>query len=502
MLFVCFFFVPFVVNKPLQLIVPSTKIMEDLQKVKQALKKQFAFDPTQGQEKLIDAISKFLIAPEQQAAFLIKGYAGTGKTTIISALVKMLPEFKIKSVLLAPTGRAAKVLSNYSGKIAFTIHKKIYKQKATGGGTLQFVRQPNLHTNTLFIVDEASMISNQGDDLKSSNQKNLLDDLIHYIYEGTNCKLILIGDTAQLPPVGSNESPALDLDYLKSSFDLEINAIELTEVVRQKKRSGILENATKVRELIRNGSEIIPEFITKGYPDIYRMTGERLEDGLNYAYNKFGVEDTIIICRSNKNANLYNQQIRSRIRWMEEEIATGDYMMVVRNNYFWLSEESQAGFIANGDIIEILKVKGYLELYGFRFANVLYRLVDFPNEPPVESTIMLDTIMAETPALSYADNKRLYEAVMEDYMDIPDKRKRVQEVKKNPYFNALQVKFAYAVTCHKAQGGQWKAVFIDQGYLTDEKVNTEFLRWLYTAITRASEELFLVNFNTQFFDES
>lgn len=476
--------------------------MEDLQKVKLALKKQFAFAPTQGQEKLIDAISKFLIDPDQRAAFLIKGYAGTGKTTIISALVKMLPEFKMKSVLLAPTGRAAKVLSNYSGKAAFTIHKKIYKQKATGGASLQFIRQLNLHTNTLFIVDEASMISNQGDDLKSSNQKNLLEDLIDYIYEGSNCKLILIGDTAQLPPVGSSESPALDLDYLKSSFDIEIKAVELTEVVRQKQQSGILENATKVRELIRQGAEIIPQFMTKGYPDIFRMTGERLEDGLNYAYNKFGVEDTIIICRSNKHANLYNQQIRSRIRWMEEEIATGDYMMVVRNNYFWLSEESQAGFIANGDIIEILKVKGYIELYGFRFANVLYRLVDFPNEPPVESTIMLDTIMAETPALSYADNKRLFDAVMEDYMDIPDKRKRIQEVKKSPYFNALQVKFAYAVTCHKAQGGQWKAVFVDQGYLTEEKVNTEFLRWLYTAITRASDELFLVNFNTQFFEEN
>jgi exodeoxyribonuclease-5 len=473
----------------------------DIQKVNAALRKQFAFDPTPGQDLLISAISNFMLSTASHDTFLIKGYAGTGKTSIVSALVKTLPEFKLKSVLLAPTGRAAKVLSNYSGKPAYTIHKKIYKQKATGGSALQFVRQMNLHTNTLFIVDEASMINNQSDEIKSSTQKNLLDDLMDYVFEGSQCKLILIGDTAQLPPVGSDASPALDEEYLKAAFDLSLTVIELTEVVRQKKRSGILENATGLRERIRTETAGIPQFGTKGFSDIYRMTGERLEDGLNYAYNKYGVEDSIIICRSNKQANLYNQQIRARIRWMEEDVATGDYMMVVRNNYFWLPEESQSGFIANGDIIEILKVKGYMELYGFRFAKVLFRLIDFPNEQPIESIIILDTIMSESPALSYADNKKLFEAVMEDYADIPQKYKKIQEVKKSPYFNALQVKFAYAVTCHKAQGGQWKAVFVDQGYLTEENVNTEFLRWLYTAITRASDELFLVNFNDKFFGE-
>lgn len=340
-----------------------------------------------------------------------------------------------------------------------------------------------------------------GDETSDFSKSSLLNDLITYVYGGKGCKLILIGDTAQLPPVGVGESPALNEEYLKTSFDLEIISNELTEVVRQQQYSGILENATGVRELIASGEETFPQFITKGYKDMYRMTGERLEDGLNYAYSKFGIEDSMVVCRTNKQANQYNQHIRNRILSREEELSSGDFLMVVRNNYFWLPEESAAGFIANGDIVEIVRIRGHEILYGFRFAKVVVRLIDYPLEPTFDAIIMMDTIMMETPALTYADSSKLFDTVMDDYADEASRAKRVEKVKNNPYFNALQVKFAYAVTCHKAQGGQWKSVFVDQGYLTDEMVNTEYLRWLYTAITRATAELFLVNFNDKFFLE-
>jgi exodeoxyribonuclease-5 len=352
----------------------------------------------------------------------------------------------------------------------------------------------------LFIIDEASMISDQVHDY---SRQSLLQDLISYVYNGKNCKLMLVGDTAQLPPVGSAISPALNEQFVSDQFRLKVFTYELTDVVRQEKESGILFNATQLRELVRKGEEVFPKFKIRGYKDIFRMTGERLVEGLNYAYDKYGMENTIVICRSNKNANAYNQNIRNRILYREEELTGGDHIMVVRNNYFWLKPEDNSGdFIANGDIARIRKVRRIEEQYGFRFAELVIELLDYPDEEPLSCKVMLDTLYAETPSLSNADNKRFYEAVLQDYMHIENKKFRMEELKKDPYYNALQIKFAFAVTCHKAQGGQWPAVFIDQGYLTDEMLNTEFLRWLYTGVTRSNKELFLVNFSDQFFLEN
>lgn len=463
------------------------------------LEEQFGKTPTPQQFEVFQLLQRFLKAGEGDECFMLRGYAGTGKTTLISALVKVLPKINRKSVLMAPTGRAAKVISSYSGKQAFTIHKKIYRKKEAASPEMNFVLADNLAENTLFIVDEASMISDQSGEF---SRQSLLHDLISYVYNGKNCKLMLVGDTAQLPPVGSAESPALNPAILKDQFGLELFTYELTDVVRQEKASGILFNATRIREMIRTETETFPQFEVKGYPDVYRMTGEKLVEGLNYAYTKFGMDNTLVVCRSNKNANSYNQNIRNRILYREEELTGGDYIMVVRNNYFWLqTEEKSSSFIANGDIGRIRKVRNLHEQYGFRFAEIVLELVDYPDDEPLTCKVLLDTLYADTPSLSATDSKRLFEAVMEDYQHIQNKRLRLQEIKKDPYYNALQIKFAFAVTCHKAQGGQWDAVFIDQGYLTEEMLNTEFLRWLYTGITRSSKELFLVNFSDQFFAE-
>lgn len=468
-----------------------------MQHIHVLLEQQFGKIPTQQQLEVFKLLEAFLKTVEGTECFMLKGYAGTGKTTLISALVKVLPKINLKSVLLAPTGRAAKVISNYSGKQAFTIHKKIYRKKVAASPEMNFVLGDNLAENTLFIVDESSMISDQMGDF---GRQSLLHDLISYVYNGKNCRLMLVGDTAQLPPVGSADSPALNISVLKDHFALDVFSYELTDVVRQEKASGILFNATSIRELIRNEASSFPQIELKGFPDVFRMTGEKLVEGLNYAYNKFGMDNTLVVCRSNKNANAYNQNIRNRILYREEELTGGDYIMVVRNNYFWLQEEEGNGsFIANGDIGRIRKVRNLHEQYGFRFAEIVLELIDYPNDEPLTCKVLLDTLYADTPSLSAADSKRLFEAVMEDYQHIENKRLRLQEIKKDPYYNALQIKFAFAVTCHKAQGGQWDAVFIDQGYLTDEMLNVEFLRWMYTGITRSSKELFLVNFSDQFF---
>jgi exodeoxyribonuclease-5 len=431
----------------------------------------------------------------------LKGYAGTGKTTIVGALVKALKHYNYKSVLLAPTGRAAKVITNYSGRKAFTIHKRIYRKKSALNVDESFNIADNLASNTLFIVDEASMVSDQ---LSGNNRDTLLNDLVKYVYNKKNCKLLLVGDTAQLPPVGSDESPALDAQLMKSEFFLDVFSYEMTDVLRQQKDSGILFNVTRIRDMIRKGKETMPQIITKGYKDVFRMTGERLEEGLEYAYNKYGNENTLIICRSNKNANLYNKQIRARLLWREEELTGGDQIMIVKNNYFWLQEqeESSTGFIANGDIAKIRKVRKIEEIYGFRFADVQIEFIDYAEDPILDCKIMLDTLYSESPALSPTDQKRFYLEVMKDYDHITNKRAKHQELKLNPYYNALQIKFAYAITCHKAQGGQWGAVFVDQGYLTDDMVNLDFLRWFYTACTRATNELFLVNFSDKFYKEA
>ncbi len=466
------------------------------------LLQSFPFEVTSGQRALFNMLSEFILNINSDQIFVLRGYAGTGKTTIVSSLVKSLPAVNGKTVLLAPTGRAAKVLSNYTGKQAFTIHKKIYYRKPDNDGGMAFTLQQNLHTDTIFIVDEASMISNSGG-LNASGTfggGSLLDDLISYVFNGNNCKLIFIGDTAQLPPVGLDVSPALDMDFLKASFSFQVDGFELTEVVRQTEDSGILTNATTIRNQIKNERDGKPHFDVKDFKDIVRLGGEDLEDTLNSAYSKYGAEDTMVICRSNKRANIFNQQIRARIRWQENELSSGDYMMVVKNNYFWLPEESKAGFIANGDIVELMSIGKIQEMHGFRFADVRMRMIDYPDEPELETRLLLDTIMSEAPALSQEENKRLYNSVSADYSDVADRRMRLKKVKEDGFFNALQVKFAYAVTCHKAQGGQWPCVFVEQGYLTDEMINTEYMRWLYTAVSRASEKLYLVNFNNDFFE--
>jgi len=471
-----------------------------MQPIQFLLEQHFGKTPTSQQLEVFGLLERFLRSGHGDECFMLRGYAGTGKTTLISALVRVLPRINRKSVLLAPTGRAAKVISSYSGKQAFTIHKRIYRKKEAASPEMNFVLADNLAENTLFIVDEASMISDEAGDF---SRQSLLSDLVSYVYNGKNCQLMLVGDTAQLPPVGSPESPALNVSVLKDHFALDVFTYELTDVVRQEKASGILFNATRIRELIRTEQSTFPQIEIRGFPDVFRMTGEKLVEGLNYAYSKFGMDNTLVVCRSNKNANAYNQNIRNRILYREEELTGGDYIMVVRNNYFWLqNEDNSSSFIANGDIGRIRKVRNMHEQYGFRFAEIVLELVDYPDDEPLTCKVLLDTLYADTPSLSSADSKRLFEAVMEDYQHIENKRMRLQEIKKDPYYNALQIKFAFAVTCHKAQGGQWEAVFIDQGYLTEEMLNTEFLRWLYTGITRSSKELFLVNFSDQFFGKS
>lgn len=462
----------------------------------------FPFETTSGQRTLFIKLSEFILNKNSDQIFVLKGYAGTGKTTIVRSLVKSMPAVNGKTVLLAPTGRAAKVLSNYTEKQALTIHKKIYYRKPESAEGLAFTLQQNLHTDTIFIVDEASMISNSGG-LNSNGMfggGSLLDDLISYVFNGNNCKLLFIGDTAQLPPVGLDVSPALDIDFLKASYSFQLDWFELTEVVRQASDSGILTNATEIRNQIKNKLGNKPHFLLNGFKDVIRLGGDELEDALNSAYSKYGAEESMVICRSNKRANIFNQQIRTRIRWQENELSAGDLMMVVKNNYFWLPEESKAGFIANGDIIQLTSIGRIQEMHSFRFADVRMRMIDYPDEPELETRLLLDTIMSDAPALSQEENKRLYESVSADYADIADRRLRLKKVKEDSFFNALQVKFAYAITCHKAQGGQWPCVFVEQGYLTDEMINTEYLRWLYTAVSRASEKLYLVNFNKDFFE--
>lgn len=457
--------------------------------------------PTSDQQDLIDRMGRFLDWKVEKTAFIIRGYAGTGKTTSVGALVKTLPHFGWKSVLMAPTGRAAKVLSAFSGKTAFTIHRKIYQVKRGRSGEMKLMRSKNLHSNTIFIVDEASMISDlvglSGNSVY--NQTSLLDDLVEYVYNEKNCKLIFIGDTAQLPPVGMDLSPALDPAALKAAYGMNLKGVELKSVLRQSEGSGILHNATKLRINLAKGLHEV-KFDLNSFCDIEAITGAELEDKLQECYSRYGEEQTLIISRSNKRANIFNQQIRARIKFQESEVSTGDYLMIVKNNYFWLEGESEAGFIANGDIAEIESVKNTEEIYGFRFADVNLRLVNYDKQPTLDVKILLDSIMSEYPSLSPEENQQLFDKVMEDYIDIPDRRKKFKELKKNPYFNALQVKFANAVTCHKAQGGQWSAVFVDQGYLSQEMLDVEFSRWLYTALTRATEKLYLVNFNELFFD--
>ena len=472
--------------------------------LKQILLSNFPHEPTSGQVELISMISEFLLDTEERNLLVIKGYAGTGKTSIVKSITDVLEKYNHGCVLLAPTGRSAKVLANYSGKKAITIHKKIYRLYSGSEGVVRLTLSQNQHKNTLFIVDEASMIANSSTGQEGSmfSGRGLLDDLMEYVFNENNCRLILIGDVAQLPPIGMDISPALDLNYLNASFGIKIRTYELTEVVRQESGSGILFNATLLRKIItsKNKNKQV-KFNVDGFSDIVKVNGEELEDRRNQAYSKYGSDETIIICRSNKRANIFNKQVRIKILGRENELTGGDLLMCVKNNYHWLDDDSKAGFIANGDMMEVRRVKGIREMYDFRFAEVSVSLNDYPDEKILETFLLLDTIESESPSLSSTENKKLYESISEDYNDIPEKRKRMLKIKEDKYFNALQVKFAWALTCHKSQGGQWKAVFIEQGYLNENMMNLEFVRWLYTAMTRATEKVYLVNFNDDFFDD-
>jgi len=465
------------------------------------IRQQFPFEPTIKQNIVLQQLSEFIFSKAPNLLYVLKGYAGTGKTTIVGAIVSNLWKAKKSAVLMAPTGRAAKVIANYSGKEAFTIHKKIYFPKKEKNGGVKFVLQPNKHKNTIFIVDEASMISDTPGESKLFENGSLLDDLMQYVYSGHQCKLLLIGDTAQLPPVKLDLSPALDERTLALNYNKEVTKMELDEVVRQEQGSGILANATVLRETLLNAYFDSFKFDLSDYTDIIRLVdGYEIMDAINDAYSELGKEETAIIVRSNKRANLYNQQIRNRILFNEHELTAGDYLMVVKNNYFWVKPTSDAGFIANGDIIEVLEIFSIQELYGFRFAEVKIRMVDYPKMIPFETVLLLDTIAAETPSLPYEDSNKLYQEVMKDFESETSKYKKFLKVKGNKHFNALQVKFSYAITCHKSQGGQWDTVFVEQPYLPNG-IDKEYLRWLYTAVTRAKVKLYLIGFTDDFFEE-
>ena len=457
------------------------------------IKSNFQFSFTEEQEKVTQKLSDYILSISTGSIFLLKGYAGTGKTSLISALVNSLSSVNKKSSLLAPTGRAAKVLSKYSNRSASTIHRKIYWINSNKHGNTFIKLKDNTHTNTIFIVDEASMIPESSD--KGFGNRSLLDDLIHYVYDGIGCKLVLIGDTAQLPPVHLEISPALSEDFLSQSYSKEILSYSLSEVVRQEKSSTILQNATSIRKQISESNFNLPRFNIS--EDVIRIdSGDELQESLEDNYNQSGLTNTIVLCRSNKRANIYNQQIRSRIRYLEEEIATGDLLMVVRNNYFWLGDKNKAELIANGDIIEVLSVNKITNKYGFKFANITIKLVDFLEEKELDVLVMIDTIKLETSSLSYEDYQKLYQEISKEYKGADAKKK----IKENKYLNALQVKFSYSITCHKSQGGQWENVFVDLGYFKKEMLDLSFLRWLYTAITRASKKLYLINFHNDFFN--
>ena len=454
--------------------------------------------PTDDQSDALKKIAGYICDNNSDVIFLMTGYAGTGKTSIISSVVKTLDLLRMRAVLLAPTGRAAKVLASYSGRQAFTVHKKIYRQKSSKDGLGSFSLDRNLHKDTFFIVDEASMVSNSSVDSSLFGSGKLLDDLIEYVYSGTDCKLILVGDTAQLPPVGSTLSPALDPASL-GGYGFGLISCELRQVVRQSETSGVLMNATRVRLQVAETNLVHPSIDCINYKDTIRITGEELIDEISSAYGTCGMEGTIIVVNSNKQANRYNQGIRNRIFFREEEISPGDMVMVVKNNYFIIDEdEDGAGFIANGDIAEVKKIRKYEERYGFHFADMVLKFPDYNLE--IESKVMMDVLHLDTPALPSEKNKELYQSILADYLNIKNRRNQFEAVKNNPYFNALQIKFAYAVTCHKAQGGQWERVFIDQGMFNRNEITIDYLRWFYTALTRSTDKVYLVNFSEDFFD--
>ncbi|MBQ7490178.1 MAG: AAA family ATPase [Bacteroidales bacterium] len=460
--------------------------------------RQVSAAPTKGQTSAMQLLADFVESQsEEHPLFILKGYAGTGKTSLISSLVKTLGALHKNTVLLAPTGRAAKVFSVYANRKAYTIHKYLYRVQSKNG-FLRFVRKPNKTPNTIFIVDEVSMISDSPSE-GLADARSLLDDLISFVFEQKNCKLLFIGDDAQLPPVNCVESPALDYEYMQRNFNVNITTHQLKEVVRQALNSGILNNANALRSKLTDDDFSLPLFNLENSIDVRRINGNELTDEYATLYSELSPEAIVTITRSNKRAYLFNQEIRNRIFYHENEISTGDFIMAVKNNYYWLDETSEAGFIANGDIMEIMSINKTQELYGFRFADITARLCDYRDYPTVDIKIILESLQSEGPSMSGEQNNALYQAVAEDYADIADKRKRYMAIKNDPFLNAVQIKFSYALTCHKTQGGQWKVIFIDQGFIPETGLDKEYLRWLYTALTRATRKVYLINFKDEMF---
>lgn len=461
--------------------------------ISQQIRLNFPHQPTEEQSEAIEKLSAYLVSKDGEALFVLRGYAGTGKTLLVSALVKAIQKFQRRTVLLAPTGRAAKVFSSYSKHPAFTIHKYIYRQKTFSSEIENFSLNVNLTKDTIFIVDEASMISNSGLSGHIFGSGRLLDDLMQFVYSGNGCKLMLVGDTAQLPPVGEDESPALSTTELQG-YGMHLIEQNLSQVVRQEQESGILRNASAIRKAIQQERyDILPKIKFSGYTDIIRLSGEDLISTLSSCYDHDGLDETVVICRSNKRANIYNNGIRAQILYREEELESGDVLMIAKNNYFWTEQCKEMDFIANGENAIVRRVRHSRELYGFHFVDVTLTFPDY-QDLEIESTLLLDTLHTEAPALSAEENDRLFTTILEDYADISLKRDRMKKMKADPYYNALQVKYAYAITCHKAQGGQWKNVFLDQAYISPDYITPDYFRWLYTAFTRATGTLYLVNY--------
>ena len=471
-------------------------ISEDLSAL---IRENFTHNPTKEQENAISMLSEFLLSRKRDEVFLLKGYAGTGKTSLLAALVRTMQQLSQRVMLLAPTGRAAKVLSSYAGTSAYTIHRKIYRQKSITDMNV-FQNDINLQQDTLFIVDEASMISNEAHDNTVFGTGRLLDDLMHYVYSCEGCRLVLVGDTAQLPPVGEEESPALSRNMLEG-YGMEVMELCLTQVVRQLEESGILWNATMLRSLIQNEEMFeFPKLRGKSFPDIRTLPGDELVEALEQSYRNYGTDGTIVVTRSNKRANIFNNGIRSRILDYEEELSSGDLIMVAKNNYYWTEREQAANgvssdsmaFIANGDVAVVRRLRNERSFYGFRFVDAVLEFPDYDNKE-METTVLLDTLQSEAPALTRQQQEALFNGVWEDYPELTNRRERMKCLRQDIYYNALQVKYAYAVTCHKAQGGQWEHVYIDQGYITEEMLSPDYFRWLYTAITRATKQVYLIN---------
>ena len=461
--------------------------------LKYSILQTFGLAPTVEQEHALDVFVAFMLDRQEHTVMILRGCAGTGKTTLAGAIVRALSYLGQKLILLAPTGRAAKVFSLNAGHAAYTIHRRIYRQKSAGDLSA-FSLNDNLNRNTLFIVDEASMIANEGLIESSFGSGCLLDDLMQFVYNGMNCRMMLIGDKAQLPPVGEEESPALTTSVLRG-YGMSVYECDLNQVLRQSEDSGILWNATR----IRGGQIILPKIRLKGFADIQVVTGDELIESLATSYGRVGMDETIVVTRSNKRANIYNQGIRNTVLDREDELCRGDQLMIVKNNYYWTMENQQSSslnshfsFIANGDVAVVQRVRHVHEQYGFRFAEVTMQFPDY-DDYELTAMVILDSLMTEAPALTREQQQQLYEAVLEDYSWVVNKTERVKKLKMDPYYNALQIKFAYAVTCHKAQGGQWAHVYLDQGYMTDDMLTPDYIHWLYTAFTRATEKLFLVN---------